>query len=184
MQPDEPRCSAQHCGGGTPRAPHHVLKVLDAIPDVEKIEEYFDFDREKHVLGSGMYANVYRALPSAEGYKRFAIPKAAWATDVPDGTSAAPSYVALKEVRISSIGDVKEARNVLREISVLRRLRHPHVVGFHAAVRTKHSVFIVMPLAPGVTLTRLLEIANREQTPIPEKTARCIVRQLLLAPHY
>jgi serine/threonine protein kinase len=238
---------------------------LQQLVTVDDITTLFQYDPKRSVIGSGMYATVYRALPTPEGIKRLGLaslfanssphinhnsshnnphhnamaassspmlmadvpahfgvtsqdpvttslsgsrPGSAASNDSPvhhHGGHGSPylggswtttnqphagtqqpvsTHVALKVVEVASMQDAKEARNVMREISILKRLHHPNVVGFLAAVQSKSAVYIAMPLACGVTLTQLLAISHREAKPVPEKAVRCIVRQLLAALHY
>ncbi|WOL04604.1 hypothetical protein Cni_G13326 [Canna indica] len=68
----------------------------------------------------------------------------------------------------------------LREISALRRLRHPHIVRLHEVLASRSSVYLVIELAKGGELFSRLKDRGR----LPDDLCRRIFRQLLSAVAY
>ncbi|KAF8721876.1 hypothetical protein HU200_022820 [Digitaria exilis] len=108
------------------------------------------------LLGRGTFAKVYRARCLAGGD-----PVAVKVLDKPELTATGM------------------AARVLREVSAMRRLRHPNVLRLHEVLATRSKVYLVMELAPGGDLlSRLASLPTRR---LPEHAARRVFAQLVSA---
>ncbi|CAL9134991.1 unnamed protein product [Musa textilis] len=111
------------------------------------------------LLGRGASAKVYHArhCPSGQGVaaKVFPNPRR------PAGCSAA--------------GD-----SFIREISALRRLRHPHIIRLHEVLASRSKVYLVLELAKGGELFSRVE----DRGHLPEDLCRRLFRQLVSAVAY
>ncbi|KAJ1263970.1 hypothetical protein BS78_09G227300 [Paspalum vaginatum] len=112
------------------------------------------------LLGKGSFAKVYRARKVKTGEEM--------AIKIMDKNYLARS------------GTTKQ--QVMREIDIMRRVRHPHIVRIHEVMATKKSIFVVMEFVGGGSLyTYVLRHASRG---IGEASARRVFRQLVSALDY
>ncbi|THU46379.1 hypothetical protein C4D60_Mb09t04320 [Musa balbisiana] len=111
------------------------------------------------LLGRGASAKVYHArhCPSGQGVavKVFPNPRR------PAGCSA-------------------DGDSFIREISALRRLRHPHIIRLHEVLASRSKVYLVLELAKGGELFSRVEDRGR----LPEDLCRRLFRQLVSAVAY
>eukprot|EP00767_Chilomastix_cuspidata_P003300 gnl/Chilomastix_cuspidata/3418.p1 GENE.gnl/Chilomastix_cuspidata/3418~~gnl/Chilomastix_cuspidata/3418.p1 ORF type:complete len:580 (+),score=278.64 gnl/Chilomastix_cuspidata/3418:241-1740(+) len=68
---------------------------------------------------------------------------------------------------------------VLREIGILKRLKHPHIIKLYEVIDTGHDIHLVMELLSGGTLFSLL--FNKR---VDKATARRFFQQIISAVHY
>ncbi|KAL6839943.1 hypothetical protein ACP4OV_029753 [Aristida adscensionis] len=111
-------------------------------------------------IGSGTYSNVYKAI------------------DVQSGR-----VVALKKVRVDSVGEVGSARFMAREIALLRRLgEHPNVVRLDGLVTsrlaTAPSLYLVFEYMDH-DLTGLAAAATASGGRLSLPQVKCFIKQLL-----
>lgn len=84
---------------------------------------------------------------------------------------------AIKTYEKSSLTDPELRQNVLREIRVMKKLQHKHIVRIKEAVETNKQVHIVMEHVGGDSLrSHLKKHANRQ---LPEHAAKRLFLQLL-----
>jgi len=108
------------------------------------------------LLGRGTFAKVYHARCLAGG-----------------------DPVAVKVLDKPGLAATGMAARVLREVSAMRRLRHPNVLRLHEVLATRSKVYLVMELAPGGDLlSRLAALPARR---LPEPAARRVFLQLVSA---
>ncbi|KAK9803373.1 hypothetical protein WJX72_000380 [[Myrmecia] bisecta] len=92
--------------------------------------------------------------------------------------------VAVKEYKIEeSDEDVAEVRRTtLREVALLRRLQHPHIIGYieDFTIDDGRRVFLVMEHVPR-TLLNLMESAADDSLRLPRATVRQVISQLVSA---
>ncbi|XP_078444231.1 CBL-interacting protein kinase 16-like [Wolffia australiana] len=106
------------------------------------------------LLGRGSFAKVYLARELSTG-----------------------EAVAIKVLDKALVGgDPPMAAQIAREASVMRLVRHPHVVHLREILATKSKIFFVMEFVPGGELFALLAAGR-----LPEPAARRFFRQLFSA---
>ncbi|CAN6334886.1 unnamed protein product [Urochloa humidicola] len=109
------------------------------------------------LLGRGTFAKVYLARP------------------ITGGEPVAVKVLDKDEV-MSTPG---MAPRVLREVTAMRRLRHPNILRLHEVLATRAKIYLVMDLAPGGDLLSLLSSLPRRR--LPELAARRVFSQLASA---
>ncbi|MQL95484.1 hypothetical protein Taro_028154 [Colocasia esculenta] len=105
------------------------------------------------LLGRGTFAKVYYARSLADG-----------------------AAVAIKVIDKSGVPAAMQAR-VLREVAIMSRLEHPHIVRLHEVMATRSKIYLVMEHAGGGELLSLVARRGR----VPEATARRYLQQLVAA---
>ncbi|KAF8677045.1 hypothetical protein HU200_046503 [Digitaria exilis] len=112
------------------------------------------------LLGKGSFAKVYHALHLETG-----------------------EQVAIKimdKVHLSKSNALQ--KQVMREIDIMRRVRHPNIVRIHEVMATKRSIFVVMEFVAGGSLDAYL--AGRGGNGVGEASARRVFQQLVSAVDY
>ncbi|XP_008808323.2 CBL-interacting serine/threonine-protein kinase 14-like [Phoenix dactylifera] len=87
--------------------------------------------------------------------------------------------VALKAIPKGRVAKGGRAPNVVREISIMRHLRHPHVLRLLAVLASRSKIYIVLELARGGEL-----LARVARGRLPEDLSRRYFRQLISAIGY
>jgi len=91
-------------------------------------------------IGEGAYAQVYYARHSGSSKKDCAV----------------------KVYDKYKLSDTCRRRSVMREIKILSRIHHPHIVGFHEAIDRTSKIYVVMEFCSGGSLFALLKkMTNR-----------------------
>lgn len=106
------------------------------------------------LLGCGAFAKVYHARNTANGQS-----------------------VAVKVINKKKVTATGLAGNVKREISIMSRLRHPHIVKLHEVLATKTKIYFIMEFAKGGEL--FAKIANKGR--FSEDLSRRYFQQLISA---
>ncbi len=88
--------------------------------------------------------------------------------------------VAVKVVRPALPGSQDEIQRFLREVSILRRLQHPHIVTLHKASQARELLFFVMDFVDGCDSESLMKQSGK----IPVHRAVFLLCQVLDAIHY
>ncbi|XP_078446446.1 CBL-interacting serine/threonine-protein kinase 14-like [Wolffia australiana] len=96
------------------------------------------------------------------------------ARDLSSGKSAAVKCISRERIQRSG-----QAANVEREISILRRLRHPHIVRLREVLATRSTIYLAMDLAKGGELFSKLAAGR-----LPEDLSRRYFHQLISAVGY
>lgn len=109
------------------------------------------------LLGCGAFAKVYHAR------------------DIKDGRS-----VAIKIVNKARVNNAILMSNIKREISIMRRLRHPHIVKLDEVLATKTKIYFVMEFVKGGELFAKIAKAGK----FSEDQSRKIFQQLISAIRY
>lgn len=89
--------------------------------------------------------------------------------------------VAIKVVLKRNLHDDLERISLKREVILLQRFRHKHIMSFHRAFEDEHAVYIVTEYCEKGDLFNYL---NKRDGPIPEREALKYMRQLLNAMAY
>uniref|UniRef100_A0A1J3DBZ7 non-specific serine/threonine protein kinase n=1 Tax=Noccaea caerulescens TaxID=107243 RepID=A0A1J3DBZ7_NOCCA len=129
--------------------------IVNVIGDDNQSALFGKYDIGK-LLGCGAFAKVYQAEDLQN-----------------NGESVAIKVVQKKRLKDGLTAHVK------REISVMRRLRHPHIVLLSEVLATKTKIYFVMELAKGGELFSRIT-SNR----FTEKLSRKYFRQLISAVRY
>ena len=93
---------------------------------------------------------------------------------------ATKEVVAVKSYEKQRLSDPARRRNLLREIKILQRLDHEHLVCCREAIDDARRIHIVMELVDGVPLAAYLRRLGK----VPEAQARPLFIQLLKAVEY
>jgi serine/threonine-protein kinase len=93
-----------------------------------------------------------------------------------DGTA-----VALKTIKPDKAAGAGDLERFLREASILRELRHPHIVAFREMGEAGGELFFAMDYVPGVDVARLVKNVGE---PLEIKRAVRLISQLLSALEY
>ena len=119
MAPVEGRPARLASENGSHLKPHSETEPCEALPIVPG----YEILRE---LGRGGMGTVYLAKRAADGMQ-----------------------VAVKIVRPATAASDREVRCFLREASILRELRHPHIVAFYEIGHVEGSLYFVMEYVAG-----------------------------------
>lgn len=87
--------------------------------------------------------------------------------------------VAIKSINKQRIQRGNLAAHIKREISIMRRMRHPHIVGLHEVLATKTKIYFVMEFAKGGEL-----FAKIAKGRFSEDLSRKYFQQLISAVDY
>ena len=110
------------------------------------------------VLGSGSFSKVKLAL------------------DKYSGRHVAIKMISLMDIQLS----LRLRKTIIREIQILRTIRHPHIVSFYEVTVIGRSIGLVMEYVAAVELFQHVT----ETRKLSESETKCILRQLLLALEY
>ena len=86
----------------------------------------------------------------------------------------------LKRIRIGHLKPERQ-REVFKEASVLRRLKHTHVIGYYTSFVERRSLFILMEFAANGDLAALVDRHRRAKSFVPEATLWRVLRELTQA---
>ena len=76
------------------------------------------------------------------------------------GTGEEVAIKIMDKDHLSKLGAVQQ--QIMREIDIMRRARHPHIARVHEVIATRKSIFIVMEFVGGSTLNaHLVHHADR-----------------------
>ncbi|KAK1268088.1 CBL-interacting serine/threonine-protein kinase 25 [Acorus gramineus] len=117
----------------------------------------FDKYEMGRLLGKGTFAKVYQAK------------------NIITGESVAIKVLNKEQVKKQGLMD-----QIKREISVMRRVRHPNIVRLHEVMASKTKIFFAMDLVVGGELFSKISSSGR----LPEPLARRYFQQLISAVHF
>lgn len=103
------------------------------------------FEIEK-IIGKGQFSEVSKALDKKTG-----------------------EWVALKKICIFDIVDVKSRQDCMREINLLQQLDHPNIIKILGCFIDSNDLYIVLELAGGGDLSKLINYYARKGKLIPER---------------
>ena len=90
--------------------------------------------------------------------------------------------VALKIYEKFKISDGQRKASVNREISLLKRLNHPHIIKLYETIDTPKQLYLVMELAPGRSLRSY--IRSKSSRKLLERDAFKVFRQIMSGIEY
>ncbi|XP_071936244.1 CBL-interacting serine/threonine-protein kinase 11-like [Coffea arabica] len=104
------------------------MPEIEEVPPASAVSEPPLFGKYEvgRLLGCGAFAKVYHAR------------------DVRNGQS-----VAIKVINKKKVSSTTLMSNITREISIMRRLRHPNIVRLHEVLATKTKIYFVMEFVKG-----------------------------------
>ncbi|CAN1287642.1 CBL-interacting serine/threonine-protein kinase 11 [Linum perenne] len=128
------------------------------MPEIERIAENSLFGKYElgRLLGCGAFAKVYHARNMATGQS-----------------------VAVKVINKKKITTPSMMSNIKREISIMRRLSHPHIVKLHEVLATRTKIYFIMEFVKGGEL-----FAKISKGRFSDDLARKYFRQLISAVGY
>ncbi|CZT13325.1 related to myosin light chain kinase 2 [Rhynchosporium graminicola] len=135
--------------------------------DIECFQDLYTIKKDR-VLGTGQYGTVYLA------------------TDVATSKQIACKIVDFSKVAdhpydTSIVASAEERVKLQREILILSRLNHPHIINMKRAFFSETSMYTFTDLAPGGDLYSYID---RNDGPLSDCHARIVARQLLEALKY
>lgn len=92
--------------------------------------------------------------------------------------------VALKRVKIFDMKDAKSRVDCLREINLLQKLDHPNIIRYSLSFIDKNDLFIVLELADGGDLSKLIRHFLKQHQLLTEKTVLKYFTQICSAVKY
>ncbi|OAG28986.1 cyclin-dependent kinase 2 [Nematocida displodere] len=110
-------------------------------------------------IGEGTYGVVYKARENSTG-----------------------RIVALKKVRLSDDREGVPATTI-REISLLKNLKHPHIIALHQVIYTENKLYLVFEYAD-TDLKKYLDLTRTQKRTMPPDQIRSFSRQLTSAVAY
>jgi 5'-AMP-activated protein kinase catalytic alpha subunit len=88
--------------------------------------------------------------------------------------------VAVKVLEKDKIQEQADVERVAKEIQILKRLRHPHVIQLFEIIETATELFLIMEFAPGGELFDHIVKSTR----IDEREAARLFQQILAGVEY
>ncbi|CAN0901730.1 CBL-interacting serine/threonine-protein kinase 11 [Linum grandiflorum] len=128
------------------------------MPEIERIADNALFGKYElgKLLGCGAFAKVYHAR------------------NISTGQSVAVKVINKKKITTPSM-----MSNIKREISIMRRLSHPHIVKLHEVLATRTKIYFIMEFVKGGEL-----FAKISKGRFSDDLARKYFRQLISAVGY
>ncbi|KAH7106735.1 kinase-like protein [Auriculariales sp. MPI-PUGE-AT-0066] len=144
-----------HILHGARRPPKH--DIFEATPSSNAHLEVRQYKISSHALGSGSYGKVYLAMDMEK-----------------------KKQVACKTIRISHNGSATLPSDVMKEVNILRTLRHPNINCVWDMERTEEFTYLFLELSTGGDLDMYI----RKRRTLSEDEAKYISYQLMLGLQY
>ena len=129
-----------------------LVEDLDKKFHLKSIELFYKKIKQ---IGKGAFGTVYKAFEIRTG-----------------------NIVAIKKI---SINKKKNKNEVLKEVELLKQIKHPNIVNYYNYYKDEDDIYIVMEYLEGGTLKNYIASQNNQ---INENDARIIIKQLLQALSY
>lgn len=132
---------SQYLNKGQPGAAEPPDSTSDAHETTEDGQLLSRF-RIANLIGVGNYARVYRAF------------------------TLSGKELAVKAINLSRTSDTYKQKFLPRELTILRRIRHPNICKVHEIIQIADRVFIVMQFCPRGTIADLLHRLGALSEPV------------------
>ncbi|KAM7303942.1 serine/threonine-protein kinase Nek7 isoform X1 [Ixodes scapularis] len=119
------------------------LRLTSTHPKYSSLDKF----EIAHEIGKGCFSAVYRARCKEDG-----------------------SHVALKTIKIKELADEKAKVDCMKEMALLEKLDHPNIIKYYASFIANDEVHIVLELADGGDLAKILKRFRDHEKLVPEQT--------------
>eukprot|EP01134_Creolimax_fragrantissima_P008183 CFRG8183T1 len=109
------------------------------------VYEQFGNFRLKARLGQGQFSEVFEAV-----------------------NHITQQSVALKKIRLNEVNDVSARGDVIKEISLLRDLKHENIIKYYGTFMIDKALWIVLEFAEAGDLRRMINHFKKKKTNVPE----------------
>lgn len=99
-------------------------------------------------------------------------------------SSGAEKYVALKRIKFYDIQNSKLRMDCIKEVKLLQQLKHPNIINYNISFIERNELFIVLELADGGDLSKLIRYFQRRQQLLSQKTILKYFSQICSAVSY
>lgn len=93
-------------------------------------------------------------------------------------------YVALKRIKFYEIQNSKLRMDCVKEVKLLQQLKHPNIINYNISFIESNELFIVLELADGGDLSKLIRYFQKRQQLISQKTILKYFTQICSAVSY
>jgi len=92
--------------------------------------------------------------------------------------------VALKRIELCDIQNSQARMDYLKEVNLLQKVKHKNIINFYVSFIERNELFIVLELADGGDLSKLIKYFQRKKRLIPEQTILKYFTQISSAVEY
>lgn len=93
-------------------------------------------------------------------------------------------YVAVKNIKFYDIQNSKLRMDCLKEVKLLQQLKHPNIINYNVAYIERNELFIVLELADGGDLSKLIHYYQRKKQLMSERVILKYFTQVCSAVKY
>lgn len=93
-------------------------------------------------------------------------------------------FVALKRIKFFDIQNAKARMDYLKEVSLLQQVKHPNIINFNISFIERNELFIVLELADGGDLSKLIRYFQKKKRLMPEQVILKYFTQVCSAVEY
>jgi len=93
-------------------------------------------------------------------------------------------FVALKRIKFYDIQNSKMRMDCVKEVKLLQQLRHPNIINYNISFIERNELFIVLELADGGDLSKLIKYFQRRRQLLSERTILKYFTQVCSAVQY
>lgn len=93
-------------------------------------------------------------------------------------------FVALKRIKFYDIQNSTARINYLKEVNLLQQVKHPNIINFNISFIERNELYIVLELADGGDLSKLIRYFQKKNRLIPEQSILKYFTQVCSAVEY